>query len=278
MTSIQCPNCSARLNIKDPALLGKSLRCPKCKQSFRAPEPAAESTGFASLDFNEAPPVENQWSEPEVPAAPAAMWAAPTREVAVVKSKPALSKEDAARQQSRREFSLLMVGGAVCGVLALAVIIVGSIVVWRSMKKNAEEAAAAAANEPVASSDAPAPGSGNLPTVFGFDETRRALLVDYLVSQGNGKPKAKLTMAMVVNALKKLAADFNIEPKDEFPEQLELLRERVVMRDVPDELLKSDKVPTVFQKMISEYQEKTLGPAEEEVAILVIMAFLGAEM
>ncbi len=30
--------------------------------------------------------------------------------------------------------------------------------------------------------------------------------------------------------------------------------------------------------MIAEYQEKTLGPAEEEVAILVILAFLGAEM
>ncbi len=85
-------------------------------------------------------------------------------------------------------------------------------------------------------------------------------------------------MAMVVNALKKLAADFNIEPSAEFPEQLELLRERIAMRNVPAELLESDKVPKVFEKMIVEYQERKLGPAEEQVAILVLLAFLGDDL
>ncbi len=153
-------------------------------------------------------------------------------------SKPSLSPEEVERRKSQRDYWLFVVGGALCGVLAVVVIIVGAFAVMRSIKQNSAEPMAA--NQP-ASDDTPATSSGNLPTVFGFDETRRALLVDYLVAQGNGKPKAKLTMAMVVNALKKLGAEFNVEPSAEFPEQLELLRERVVMRDVPDELLKSDK-------------------------------------
>lgn len=259
--------------------MGKSVRCPKCKQPFRVGEAPVEKAGFANLDFDESRTDTSQPAEFDEPTAPSTMWAAPTREVAVVKSKPALSKEDAARLQSRREYSLLIVGGAVCGVLALGVIIVGTVVVWRSIEKNASETATE--NPSSASSEAnDSGGAGNatLPTLFGFDETRRALMVDYLVSQGCGKPKAKLTMAMVVNALKKLGADFNIQPGPEFPEQLELLRERVVMRDVPVELLKSDKVPKVFETMIEEYQSKSLGPAEEEVAILVLLAFLGAEM
>lgn len=298
--------------------MGKALRCPKCKEAFRAPatQSAAQPTGdstshsqtalqpespsFSNLDFDEAPAAgqrsadqdlylapgpDNQTcrtaprDEQPVDTAPSAMWAAPTREVEVVQGKSTLTKEEAARRQSRREFSLLMVGGAVCGVVALAVVIVGTIVVWRSLQRNAAEALAKgeAVQSEVPAVDAPA-GGATLPTLFGFDETKRALMVDYLVSQGNGKPKAKLTMAMVVNAMKKLAADFNIEPKEEFPEQLELLRERVVMRDVPDDLLHSDKVPGVFEKMISAYQANSLGPAEEEVAILVIIAFLGSEM
>lgn len=283
-TSIQCPHCLSELNIKDPALVGRKVRCPKCREVFRAGEslkPVAgdpDSAGFASFDFEEAPrPNVDAWPDAEAPLAAAPMWTAPVREVPIApKGKPALSKGDAAKLKSRREYSLLMVGGSVCTVIALVVIVVGTLSVWRSMRKNAAETVVL--DKPTASEAATTTSSGNLPTIFGFDESRRGLLVDYLVSQGNGKPKAKLTMAMVVNALKKLAADFNVQPSEELPEQLELLRERVIMRDVPEELLKSEKVPAVFQKMMVEYQEKTLGPAEEEVAILVIMAFLGAEM
>lgn len=256
-------------------MLGKTLRCPKCSQVFRAPAAEPEQPGFANLDFDDTPKRLDAWAEAESVTAPAPIWTAPVREVAVVSSKPSLSPEEVDRRKSQRDYWLFVVGGALCVVLAVVVIIVGALAVMRSMKQNSAEPMAA--NQP-APDDIPATSSGNLPTVFGFDETRRALLVDYLVAQGNGKPKAKLTMAMVVNALKKLGAEFNVEPSAEFPEQLELLRERVVMRDVPDELLKSNKVPAVFAKMIAEYQEKTLGPAEEEVAILVILAFLGAEM
>ena len=315
-------------------MLGKKLRCPKCREVFRAPADVPEPARFDSLDFEDSQPTEKAWLAGELPGdqpsdlrselasdlptefsselpseVPSGLsselpldmavhvWSAPVREVSTSnQSKPTLSKEEFARRQSRREYSLLMVGGAVCAVLALVIAVVGSMVVWRSIQrqaaeslaaKQADEAGRASAGSASSGSGSSATGSGsgsvtagsgNLPDIFGFDETRRSLLVDYLVSQGNGKPKAKLTMAMVVNALKKLAADFNVEPTTEFPEQLGLLRERVIMRDVPEELLTSAKMPAVFAPMISEYQEKKLGPAEEQVAILVILAFLGAEM
>lgn len=252
-------------------MLGKSLRCPKCRQTFRA-------SGFANLDFDDRQPVGETWSESEIPTAPAPMWTAPVREVPVIQEKPTLSAADAARFRKRRETSLLVIGGSVGAVMALVILVAGSIAVWRSIKRNADNTTVSETGENPSASALIAPGDAKLATILGFDEQRRALLVDYLVSQGNGKPKARLTMAMVVNALKRLAADFNVDPTEEFPPELELLRERVVMRDVPEELLKSEKIPAVFQQMISEYQEKKLGPAEEEVAILVILAFLGAEM
>ncbi len=259
-----------------PSRAGQKTALPKCKQVFRAADPTqAVVPGFASLDFDDSAgsrPSDNNdadWLSTELPLAPApaSTWQPPVREVTESTS-PALSNEEAERLKSRREYSLLMAGGAACGVIALGILIIGAVTVWRSIQKNADQAAAAAGatTEPAAPTSS---GSGNLPTVFGFDETRRALLVDYLVSQGNGKPKAKLTMAMVVNALRKLAADFNVPPSEEFPEPLELLRERVTTRDVPEELLKSEKMPAVFHPMMDEYVAKKLGPAEEDVAILV---------
>ncbi len=55
-TSIQCPHCSAVLNIKDPSVLGKKLRCPKCRQVFASTKvPVKETPAFASLDFEDKP-------------------------------------------------------------------------------------------------------------------------------------------------------------------------------------------------------------------------------
>lgn len=36
---ILCPNCGARIRLKDPAQLGKKIRCPKCAEIFRTPQP-----------------------------------------------------------------------------------------------------------------------------------------------------------------------------------------------------------------------------------------------
>src|SRR4029077_7843421 len=37
--SIPCPCCKARLKIKQAALLGKTVKCPKCGESFAAEAP-----------------------------------------------------------------------------------------------------------------------------------------------------------------------------------------------------------------------------------------------
>src|SRR5688572_10391194 len=47
MPSIQCPHCSAKLNVPEAAL-GKNARCPKCQQKFlvQAPPPPDELDAF----------------------------------------------------------------------------------------------------------------------------------------------------------------------------------------------------------------------------------------
>jgi hypothetical protein len=78
-----CPSCAGRLTIKDPSLVGKRIRCPKCKEPF---------TVEASADV-EAAPVKRK-APPAVPAPPR-------------KSRPRTDEEDEAppsrRQRSRSE-------------------------------------------------------------------------------------------------------------------------------------------------------------------------------
>jgi predicted Zn finger-like uncharacterized protein len=39
---IECPHCSTKLNAKNPAILGKKVKCPKCAEPFVAASPPAE--------------------------------------------------------------------------------------------------------------------------------------------------------------------------------------------------------------------------------------------
>jgi predicted Zn finger-like uncharacterized protein len=39
---IECPHCSTRLNAKNPAILGKKVKCPKCAEPFVAAAPPPE--------------------------------------------------------------------------------------------------------------------------------------------------------------------------------------------------------------------------------------------
>jgi predicted Zn finger-like uncharacterized protein len=49
---IECPNCSTRLNAKNPSIYGKKVRCPKCAEPFvaEAPPPANEDNFLDNLD------------------------------------------------------------------------------------------------------------------------------------------------------------------------------------------------------------------------------------
>jgi predicted Zn finger-like uncharacterized protein len=40
LVSIACPHCAARMKVKDPQILGRTVKCPKCGQSFAAQAPA----------------------------------------------------------------------------------------------------------------------------------------------------------------------------------------------------------------------------------------------
>jgi predicted Zn finger-like uncharacterized protein len=50
-TRIECPHCSTKLNVKNPAVLGKKVRCPKCEEPFLAEAPRDEW----EQDFAEGP-------------------------------------------------------------------------------------------------------------------------------------------------------------------------------------------------------------------------------
>jgi predicted Zn finger-like uncharacterized protein len=51
--SIPCPSCKARLKIKQAALLGKTVKCPKCGESFAAEAP--DEQGNDARDVPEVP-------------------------------------------------------------------------------------------------------------------------------------------------------------------------------------------------------------------------------
>lgn len=39
----KCPHCQVRMKLKDPALAGKKVRCPKCREPFTVPAPASSA-------------------------------------------------------------------------------------------------------------------------------------------------------------------------------------------------------------------------------------------
>src|SRR5438132_12464321 len=43
---LACPGCGRRLKVKDD-LVGRAIRCPHCRQKFRAPEPKKAAGGYA---------------------------------------------------------------------------------------------------------------------------------------------------------------------------------------------------------------------------------------
>jgi predicted Zn finger-like uncharacterized protein len=60
---LECPHCSTKLNVKNPAVVGKKVRCPKCAEPFVAevPPPAGEDEFLDNLgslgdDFGETLP------------------------------------------------------------------------------------------------------------------------------------------------------------------------------------------------------------------------------
>ncbi len=43
ITQLQCPHCFAKMRLRDQSILGKKVRCPKCKTPFETPRPTASA-------------------------------------------------------------------------------------------------------------------------------------------------------------------------------------------------------------------------------------------
>ena len=78
---IECPHCFTKLNVKNPSIYGKKVRCPKCSRPFVAeappadaePDEFADNLGSMGDDFGEALP------SASLPAAPSGQTAATKR-------------------------------------------------------------------------------------------------------------------------------------------------------------------------------------------------------
>src|SRR5215469_10705215 len=98
--SIFCPKCSVRLQIKDEAVLGQTMKCPKCGESFTAALPAEAGEdiyGIASDPKAEAPPE----LPPPLPKKPAK----PKADDEGARSKKAKKKSKAPQRRSLEEYA-----------------------------------------------------------------------------------------------------------------------------------------------------------------------------
>jgi predicted Zn finger-like uncharacterized protein len=67
---LQCPHCRAKMRVRDPSILGKKVRCPKCKNPFgtKSPDDPTDDDSFLSgLDG-----LEDEYGPVSQPAPPAA--------------------------------------------------------------------------------------------------------------------------------------------------------------------------------------------------------------
>jgi predicted Zn finger-like uncharacterized protein len=128
INQLQCPHCRAKMRLPDPSILGKKVRCPKCKNPFdtRRPSPPADDDDFLQgLDG-----LEDEYG-PVTQAQPLAARPKPrprqTDDVERDESRPAKKKRRPRTQDSLDGWPPILwpvfglVGGAIGGVLWVAV-------------------------------------------------------------------------------------------------------------------------------------------------------------
>lgn len=130
--TIQCPGCSSRLALPDPALLAKTLACPSCQKVFRmnvSVERATAAIGTAEpaggLDFSDLGsldplamplPSMNQ-------ASSGSAWSAPVRQVPTEPGKAVVKSTGELQEPSR----LWIILGGVAGALLLVAVSVFAV-------------------------------------------------------------------------------------------------------------------------------------------------------
>src|SRR5262245_9853947 len=113
-----CPHCRTQLQLPDN-LLGKTLRCAKCKQLFRLPPPKVEEDVPVVIpveELEEPTPIRTDLPAPRRPAAPPPPPAPAARKPAPPQRPPAPP-----RKQSSSVVLPLLLGGVVAAMLMLIV-------------------------------------------------------------------------------------------------------------------------------------------------------------
>ncbi len=109
---VPCPHCGAVLKVRDPNLLGRKAKCPKCDQAFRIEEPAALTTAAVTAGDRSQEAASPANSSGNGATGLPAAW--PTDDVPV---SSAVQRQTNRKKKSRR----LMVGAGAGGVVLLLV-------------------------------------------------------------------------------------------------------------------------------------------------------------
>ena len=118
----QCPSCEAMVPIRDPALVGRKIDCPKCKYRFVVEQPEEEE--------DDAPASPKKKSNAVQAGKPPAKG----------KAKPTLRRrdedeeeEDERPKKKKSGTSTTLILGGVLGVLALVLLVGGAIIAFANM-------------------------------------------------------------------------------------------------------------------------------------------------
>ncbi len=117
----QCPSCEAMVPIRDPALIGRKIECPKCKYRFLVEEPADEADG------DEEPAKKGKGATAVTAKKPGASGS---------KDKPALKGAEKGSKKSSDGGSSTMILGIGLAVVAVVVIAIGAVVLWPKSEKS----------------------------------------------------------------------------------------------------------------------------------------------
>jgi len=117
--SIHCPDCDAKLNIKDAALLGRTVKCPKCGESFTAEAPAEPEVETCDLEQEpRLPPLPTRRATSKAAKEPSKSNGKKSRKTSNPSAKSASSKKP-----------LLLIAGG--GAAALLMLLAGAgVVIW----------------------------------------------------------------------------------------------------------------------------------------------------
>src|SRR5579871_2352051 len=116
--SIQCPHCDGKLKIKDEALIGRSVKCPKCGEKFTAEVPAEPEVEMDDWEQElPMPRLPTRRAKPKAPQDELTSNGADSQDKKKAKKKK--KSNPASKGESSNKRMLLIVGGSAALLLML---------------------------------------------------------------------------------------------------------------------------------------------------------------